>query len=34
MFGDKRLQTLGAKTWNILPEDVKTLTSLPKFIKT
>ena len=32
-FGEKSLRTLGPKTWNSLPEDVKDLTSLPKFIE-
>ena len=30
-FGEKSLRILGPKTWNSLPEDVKDLTSLPKF---
>ena len=30
-FGEKNLRTLGPKIWNSLPEDVKDLTSLPKF---
>ena len=32
-FGEKSLRTLGPKIWNSLPEDVKDLTSLPKFIE-
>ena len=31
IFGEKRLRTLGPKIWNSLPEDIKDLTSLPKF---
>ena len=30
-FGEKSLKTLGPKIWNSSPEDVKDLTSLPKF---
>ena len=30
-FGQKSLKTLGPKIWNSLPEDVKDLTSRPKF---
>ena len=31
MFVEKSRRTLGPKIWNSLPEDVKDLTSLPKF---
>ena len=30
-FGEKILRSLGHKTWNSLPEDVKDLTSFQKF---
>ena len=30
-FGEKSLRTLGPKIYNSLPEDVKYLTSVPKF---
>ena len=30
-FGEKSLRILGPKTWNSLAEDVKDLTSNPKF---
>ena len=30
-FSKNSLRTLGHKIWNSLPEDVKDLTSLPKF---
>ena len=30
-FGEKSLRILGPKTWNSLAEDVKDLTSHPKF---
>ena len=30
-FGEKSLRILGSKTWNSLAEDVKDLTSHPKF---
>ena len=30
-FGGKSLRTLGPKIWNSLPEDIKDLTSTPKF---